>query len=246
MSTRRFDGAGIRRWLRQSIDGGSGAAPPADPFASLWSQWGASALWWWQGGASYIVGGSWIDRTASIEAAPQGAVTLSTVTMGSADATRIAYTDATWLSATVPGTEPYRIFALVAASSPDPVLLEWYGGGGDVLITHAEARAAGGGFTSSRNFDAPPWTDGSPHVVRAEYNATHASHALYLDGVAQTGATFTDDANVTVPAATTLEFLYFNATETASVGLICAIPYAAMTNLQAAAFASSAATIGGV
>jgi hypothetical protein len=108
----------------------------------LWSDWGASSSWWWQGGVGYDHGAqTWTDRKASIVASVQALGAVSAVTVAGQSAVRVTSTNGAHGLETASNAAlalaTYREFLIVAPSAGSGgnsgILYRAFGGDGAFL-----------------------------------------------------------------------------------------------------------------
>jgi hypothetical protein len=266
---RRFDAAGIRRGLRQSIDGGSGAAPaPAVTLDDLWAEWGGDALWWWQGGVG-LAGGAWADRVEAASMAITSANgSLSSSAISGVDAVAIAYPGGgdgyAAASATVTAhLQAWRAFVVVDLLSSAYT----YTIGMSDAATYAPNNTRAWAYADSTAgvdlielyrgetdpFDPDSYvrsnrtgtTEYGAQVIRWEHGSTNASHVYRVNGSARGAGTDADDIGLVGAVGGGVD-LYLTEVGSQPYALICAFPHAAMTDPQAAQFETDLLTIMGL
>jgi hypothetical protein len=255
--TRRFGGAGLRR---PDMRGGDqvvgGEAPPSPPtIESLWAEYGADALFWFDASGLDVDGQTWTDRVAGYVLEPGGDAppTLSVGTLGSAPAVVITYDDADWggveSAGTVPGVIPARVF--VAGSGVD-ILCFW---------EHADTDNArdrifrvGPGFAEALGAGWDEGAEGGSAAVESEYAGDPAVVMVASEFAPETtdikinGAAASPTGSWTTTAVAPSEgtkrlATYGDAGDLAVIAIKCAFPHAWP---HAAAFEAALLEIAGI
>jgi hypothetical protein len=212
---------------------------------------------WWDGAHGVNAGaGTWTDRVSGVVANAYDA-TLSTVTVGAATAVRCDLVPgAGWLDVepiAAAKAQPMRLFIAgsfpATASAGRLVSIQTYEGSVDYLYVSATdddgkmsyVTDAGAETVSTRSGTS---FDNGVHVVRMEYNATHASHVMRVDGVAYTTAASTADITLNADLSGVYFGDYYGGLLDVAAVFWC--PYASINDTQAAQVETDLLTIMGL